>query len=106
LPTYRCASIWSGPGFLARPVNASTRWVRASAPVAAVRPGGQVSVSSGSTIAITGSRYGEATPTFMPRSASYTTETQVTSAPVPPVVGTVSAPRRVRLVRLPLASKS
>lgn len=62
-------------------------WRSASAPAMAVSPLGQVSVSSGSQIAVWGIRCGLETPTFRSRALSASTATGVTSEPVPDVVG-------------------
>ncbi|MCY1528229.1 hypothetical protein D9M68_633280 [compost metagenome] len=62
-------------------------WVSASAPAIAVSPLGQVSVSSGSQMAVWGIRCGLDTPTFRSRALSASTATGVTSEPVPEVVG-------------------
>ena len=69
---------------------ASRAWSSASTPTDAVTPGGQVRVSSGSTIATDGRRYWCETPVFVPNRGKSTTATVVTSDPVPEVVGTAT----------------
>src|SRR5690606_20449261 len=69
----------------------SARCTRASIPEAAVTPAGAPRVSSASTIAAAGTRYGLETPTLSSRSGSVTTATGVASDPVPAVVGTATS---------------
>ena len=88
LPTKTLSCVRSGVRGRRIAVKASIAWVMASAPAMAVRPGGQVSVRSGSQIAVTGMRCGLEMPTFSTRSVSERTATGVTSDPVPAVVGT------------------
>ena len=68
----------------------STAWTSASMPAYAETVAGALTVSSGSTMAARGIRYGLETPTFISRSGSATTATGVTSEPVPAVVGTAT----------------
>gem|GEM_PF-4769671 len=65
----------------------SIAWVSASSPVCAVTLGGSVLVSSGSTIASVGAKYRLTKGTFWWRSGTVTIAMNVTSLPVPAVVG-------------------
>jgi hypothetical protein len=65
--------------------------------VAAVRRGGRPIVMRGSRMAASGSRYWDRNGSLWPVSSSRTTETLVTSEPVPLVVGTANSGRSRRL---------
>ncbi len=65
----------------------SRHWVSASIPLDAVTPGGQLTVSSGSTSATVGCITGLRRLAFSPCSGEARTAFGVTSAPVPAVVG-------------------
>ena len=69
-------------------VKASVAWVMASIAVAAVMCGGSVSVILGSITAALGSRNDEVNGSFTDLVVSVMTATDVTSEPVPAVVGT------------------
>ncbi len=83
----KTGSTVSHAGSSSAAVNDSTACTRASMPANAVTPRGAPRVSSGSTIAVVGTRWGLEIPTFVSRSGSDTTATGVTSDPVPAVVG-------------------
>ena len=69
-------------------MNASTAWVSASIPVAAVTWRGNLIMSEGSSAAIVGTRRVSAITSFLLVFGSETTAATVTSDPVPAVVGT------------------
>ena len=65
-------------------------WLSASRPVWAVSSGGIVVSSSGSVSEISGTSARPPIVAFSPRSVSVTTQNCETSAPEPPVVGTIT----------------
>ena len=77
----------SAGGLKAAAMKVSMQCAIASMPVAAVRPGGRPSVSSGSQIAERGSRCHEWKPSLR-WSSVMTIAPRATSLPVPEVVGT------------------
>ena len=81
------SAIESAIGCQPRASRASTQWVSASSPVAAVSQAGMSRCSSGSMIATLGIRNGLKTATLTLRSVSTTTVDRPTSEPVPAVVG-------------------
>ncbi len=72
------------------PWYASTAWVSASMPVAAVIGGGIPFIITGSSAAAIGTSFGSITTFFSCFAESVTTATTVTSDPVPAVVGTAN----------------
>ena len=78
----------SDVGVAQLPTKASTAWVRASMPVAAVMAGGRPVISVASSAARRGTRRGSMITTLLCCSGSAITAATVTSLPVPAVVGT------------------
>ena len=76
----------SAGGLTAGAMKVSMQWAIASMPVAAVRNGGRPSVSSGSQMAVLGTRCQLWKPSFLP-SSTMTIAPRATSLPVPAVVG-------------------
>src|SRR6185369_10126188 len=75
----------SAGGLTAGAMNVSMQCATASIPVAAVSRGGRPSVSSGSQIAVFGTRFQLWKPSFLP-SSTMTIAPRATSLPVPAVV--------------------
>ncbi|MNX36296.1 hypothetical protein D3C86_665780 [compost metagenome] len=76
----------SAGGLKAGARKVSMQWAMASMPVAAVRPAGKPSVSSGSQMATLGMTWGDKMPTLRPSSRMMIAP-RPTSLPVPAVVG-------------------
>jgi len=86
-------------GWLPVEMTDSMACVRASIPVAAVRPGGRETVSSGSRIARSGIMKGLLNSSFSPWASSRMTAAMVTSLPVPAVVGMAMKGRNGWVIR-------
>ena len=82
--THNIGVSWCGQ----RLTYASTAWVSASMPVAAVIGPGMPFMSSASSAAASGTSFGSTTTAFTCFTGSVTTAATVTSDPVPAVVGT------------------